>query len=153
MSATTRIPLLSARNTSLGLPGNRLATRSRLSELGSWPGLARPEIVGAHTDREQKDMQSVTARATPMSLPQRLSEERSCLRFSSRIHATFIKEAAASDLDFSMPRRARLYAKGTMGTGSRTIRMSSEALLVPGCKLFTFPRMIAADPGSWSLRR
>ena len=47
-----------------------------------------------------------------------------------------------------MPRPARLYAKGTMDAGSRITRMSSEVLLVPGCKLPTFPRTIAADPDS-----
>ena len=43
--------------------------------------------------------------------------------------------------------------KGTMGTGSRITRISSEVLLVPDCKLSTFPRTIAADPASWSRRR
>jgi hypothetical protein len=76
MSATTRIPLLSRRNTSLSLRGNRPVTRSRLSGLGSWRELARPEIVGAGTDRERKDMQSAMAQLTPMFLPQHLSEAR-----------------------------------------------------------------------------
>jgi len=76
MSATNRMPLLSRRNTSLSLRGNQLPTRSRLSGLGPWPGLTRPEIVGARTGRERKDMQSAMARVTPMFLPQRLSEAR-----------------------------------------------------------------------------
>ena len=43
-----------------------LATRSRLPELGLWPGLTRPQIVGERTDRERKDTQSAMAPLMPM---------------------------------------------------------------------------------------
>jgi hypothetical protein len=80
----------------------------------------------------------------------------STLKQDPRYFATSTKEAAASDPrssdpGFSMLLPVRLYVNGTMDVGSRITRMSSEVLLVPDCRLPTFPRTIAADPDSSTL--
>ena len=77
VSHQAEIPPLLRQNTSLGFArGNRRATRSRFSGLEFWRGLTRPEIAGAHTDRERKDTQSAMVQVMRMFLQQHLSEAR-----------------------------------------------------------------------------